>query len=589
MRGTRRTATAVVAAGGLAILSSGLVFAASLDSIGGRTPPAPSATGPGSQPCTGDPGIPADGPTGQVVCEVTTVLGGLPGTQALRNIVPPPPAAPPIAPPLDGRMPAPQRPTVLSVPPAPPSQLSLDASTSYPNAPFLRSLLDILSHRLGDPRSDLHHFRSPTTDSQTPGDVLAAQVPTSQVRRGAAGVVITWQVLVPASLIVLLVAVLSCRTRRKEGSPSPATAPARRSIPFALTLVLGGAAAGVGLASSGSTLVADLVHDMAAVHAMPAGSSVRVPLPPIPAPSGHRSDHAAPGTLPWSRLVALEDRLAVDQDRLATLEAQLRYILGPDAEPVGQNRTLVSASRTARLVTAHDAMAADYRDCLGHEYALYRSAGQDPQQRQALLAGAAAEGGTATQAVTYNLQIIDTQLAQERAIADAEAAVARYGPLSAEQLEAIARHELFIAPESAPLTQGFGPTDFWMEPPITYRGTFHPHFHTGIDLAAPLGTPLHAAADGVVLLAAASVDGAGHFVGYGNYVLIGHGDGFATLYGHLDTILVKAGDAVHQGQVIGLEGSTGWSTGPHVHFEIRHGQELLDPLPLVGTTSTWAS
>jgi murein DD-endopeptidase MepM/ murein hydrolase activator NlpD len=64
-------------------------------------------------------------------------------------------------------------------------------------------------------------------------------------------------------------------------------------------------------------------------------------------------------------------------------------------------------------------------------------------------------------------------------------------------------------------------------------------------------------------------------------LLIGHPDGLATLYGHLDRVLVTEGMVVRQGQVIGLEGSTGWSTGPHVHFEVRYGQEFLDPLPLL--------
>jgi murein DD-endopeptidase MepM/ murein hydrolase activator NlpD len=142
-------------------------------------------------------------------------------------------------------------------------------------------------------------------------------------------------------------------------------------------------------------------------------------------------------------------------------------------------------------------------------------------------------------------------------------------------------HQAFIAPEVAPVTQGFGPTDFSLEPPLTFNGTFYPHFHTGLDLGAPLDTPLHAAADGVVLLAAASVDQTGKLVGYGNYVVIAHPDGFVTLYGHLDSLAVKAGQVVHQGEIVGLQGSTGWSTGPHVHFEIRHGGQFLDPAPFL--------
>jgi murein DD-endopeptidase MepM/ murein hydrolase activator NlpD len=112
---------------------------------------------------------------------------------------------------------------------------------------------------------------------------------------------------------------------------------------------------------------------------------------------------------------------------------------------------------------------------------------------------------------------------------------------------------------------------------MTFHGTFFPHFHTGLDLAGPMGAPIHAAADGVVLLASASVDQTGKLVGYGNYVVIAHPDGFVTVYGHLQSIAVKAGQVVHQGQIVGYQGSTGWSTGPHLHFEIRHRGDWMDP------------
>ena len=116
---------------------------------------------------------------------------------------------------------------------------------------------------------------------------------------------------------------------------------------------------------------------------------------------------------------------------------------------------------------------------------------------------------------------------------------------------------------------------------MTYGGVFYPHFHTGLDIAAPLDTPVSAAADGTVLLATSSVDAEGHLTGYGNYVVIGHGAGFITVYGHLDKLLVTPGQAVQQGQVIGLMGSTGWSTGPHVHFEIRSDGVYVDPAPFL--------
>ncbi|HVS07006.1 MAG TPA: M23 family metallopeptidase [Candidatus Dormibacteraeota bacterium] len=129
----------------------------------------------------------------------------------------------------------------------------------------------------------------------------------------------------------------------------------------------------------------------------------------------------------------------------------------------------------------------------------------------------------------------------------------------------------------ATITQGFGPTPYVFE--ASYAG--FPHFHTGIDLAVPLGTPVFAAADGVVMLARPMADSTGTLVGYGNYVIIQHDAGLKTLYGHLLTIGVKEGDLVHRGQLVGLVGSTGNSTGPHTHFEVRIENSPVDPMQLL--------
>jgi murein DD-endopeptidase MepM/ murein hydrolase activator NlpD len=128
----------------------------------------------------------------------------------------------------------------------------------------------------------------------------------------------------------------------------------------------------------------------------------------------------------------------------------------------------------------------------------------------------------------------------------------------------------FIWPEPrALISQPFGPSRLVLEPP--YGG--YPHFHTGIDLVEPFGSPIYAADDGVVALVGTSSSG------YGRYVVIAHSGGLDTLYGHLSTSLVKVGQLVSQGQTIGLEGSTGNSTGPHLHFELRIRQQPIDPAP----------
>ena len=133
-------------------------------------------------------------------------------------------------------------------------------------------------------------------------------------------------------------------------------------------------------------------------------------------------------------------------------------------------------------------------------------------------------------------------------------------------------------PCSGPITQGFGPTGYAFEFPYVYQGVSYAHFHTGLDVGVGLGTPVSAAADGVVVLAGTNVVG-GRVVGYGTYVVIAHGGGLYTLYGHLSRLGVATGDRVRAGQVIGLSGSTGNSTGPHLHFEVRVGSEPVDPQP----------
>lgn len=97
-------------------------------------------------------------------------------------------------------------------------------------------------------------------------------------------------------------------------------------------------------------------------------------------------------------------------------------------------------------------------------------------------------------------------------------------------------------------------------------------FHWGLDIAVPLETPVRAAAAGTVIEAGWKNEG------YGYAVLIDHGAGRVTLYGHCSQVLCGAGDWVEQGETVALSGSTGRSTGPHLHFELRQGEDWLDPL-----------
>jgi murein DD-endopeptidase MepM/ murein hydrolase activator NlpD len=117
---------------------------------------------------------------------------------------------------------------------------------------------------------------------------------------------------------------------------------------------------------------------------------------------------------------------------------------------------------------------------------------------------------------------------------------------------------------SAVITSPFGPR---LDPLTGLMG-----FHPGVDFGANLGTPIQAAGDGTVVWA-------GPNGGYGNCTIIDHGHGLATLYAHQSNILVHVGDQVTHGQVIGQVGSTGYSTGPHLHFEVRVNGTPVDPVP----------
>jgi murein DD-endopeptidase MepM/ murein hydrolase activator NlpD len=96
--------------------------------------------------------------------------------------------------------------------------------------------------------------------------------------------------------------------------------------------------------------------------------------------------------------------------------------------------------------------------------------------------------------------------------------------------------------------------------------------HAGLDFAAPQGTPIYATANGTISTAGNSGDG------YGNHVIIDHGYGYETLYGHMFKVKVRNGQRVKRGQIIGYVGSTGKSTGPHCHYEVHKNDRPLDPV-----------
>lgn len=145
-----------------------------------------------------------------------------------------------------------------------------------------------------------------------------------------------------------------------------------------------------------------------------------------------------------------------------------------------------------------------------------------------------------------------------------------YPEMFTEIAEVIKRHtfgtDAFSMPVDGELTSDFGSR----VDPITNQSSEH----FGIDINAPLNTEIKAAGKGIVAKAEANSY-------YGNFILIDHGDGISSLYGHLNEILVKAGDEISAEDIIALSGDSGRTTGPHLHFEIRKDNTPVNPLSYI--------
>jgi murein DD-endopeptidase MepM/ murein hydrolase activator NlpD len=154
-------------------------------------------------------------------------------------------------------------------------------------------------------------------------------------------------------------------------------------------------------------------------------------------------------------------------------------------------------------------------------------------------------------------------------ISEAEAQPARR--LAAPPTGAAASNIPSIWPITGPLRTGYG----MRNDPF---GGSSVEFHKGQDISAPTGTPINATADGVVVIAR-------WVKGYGYGIYIDHGNGISTRYGHLSRIDVAEGQTVKRGEHLGLVGSTGRSTGPHLHYEVRINGEAINPLRFLPSTA----
>ena len=298
-----------------------------------------------------------------------------------------------------------------------------------------------------------------------------------------------------------------------------------------------------------------------------------------------------------AELTRLQADVAV-RDQL--LDQRMRYVDGHG--PVNYVELVLTASSfndlVNRMMAAQQIAASDRKllDVLAVEHTQVTSTQADlAAQRsevQALLLQEQAEEAdleknkvTQQKAIALASQLevqLQSQYAQvqaQRAAIDAQvAALARQ--YDAAAVKAGGGSGVFEWPEPGCgfgcISQGFGCSTFYLE--IYDPGCPYPHrIHTGIDIAGPYGTQVVAADTGVVYLYPGSI-------GYGNMVLMVHGNGYSTVYGHLAGYApgLRSGMIVARGTTIAFEGSTGWSTGPHLHFEVRVYNQYKDPCIWLG-------
>lgn len=184
-----------------------------------------------------------------------------------------------------------------------------------------------------------------------------------------------------------------------------------------------------------------------------------------------------------------------------------------------------------------------------------------------------AQSGQLASARDAKKQSLDTLSAQERAEAEEMDALSAASARLGDQIRAAEEAARQSATQTGqPQSSAPGRLAWPAQGPVTSPfGQRWGRMHTGIDIGAGMGASITAAAAGTVIVA-------GWVEGYGNTVVIDHGGGISTLYGHQSSIHVSVGQAVSAGQEIGLVGSTGHSTGPHLHFEVRVNGTPVDPL-----------
>jgi len=240
-------------------------------------------------------------------------------------------------------------------------------------------------------------------------------------------------------------------------------------------------------------------------------------------------------------------------DEAGRRQVMLSVVQSSTADIIGQLRTSRQDQRDAadalevarQAVTARGEAETRQASALATELARQKAA---RDQLDGRIRDLAAEGQALAAEQIQVEALLRARAPQPQSQAQTAPAAPGAAPAAAPAPRRPARGGGFIWPIDGAVTSEFGPR--W--------GSFHP----GLDIADPEGTPIAAAKDGVVV-------SAGPNGGYGNFVVIDHGGGFATAYAHQSRLAVSEGQQVSQGQTIGYVGSTGFSTGNHLHFEVR--------------------
>ncbi|MDP9021303.1 MAG: peptidoglycan DD-metalloendopeptidase family protein [Actinomycetota bacterium] len=294
--------------------------------------------------------------------------------------------------------------------------------------------------------------------------------------------------------------------------------------------------------------------------------------------AAHRQTVAA---LRRQRMVEEAVARAARED-VADLTEQRRVLVAEQASLVGDQRDLV-AQITADQASQQDLLRRLHVDQRSYEGLVSHLEAESQrlenelaaelarlarEQRAAAARAAKAAAKAAAEKAAADKAAADKAAAQKVAADKAVNRTAAKAPAQRRAQTAVAQpgssdSGQLAWPTAGRVTSGFG----WRTHPV-YRTR---RLHAGIDIPAPTGQAIVAAADGVVV-------SAGWRGGYGNAVVIAHSDGLATLYAHQSRLAVRAGQRVRRGQVIGAVGSTGLSTGPHLHFEVRVNGVPRDPM-----------